>query len=115
MEEYDKRVRTKENVALSRKISEESVVMVKNEGNLLPLDIKKLKSVAIIGPNADQVQFGDYTWSRNNKDGITPLKGIRKLVGNHLTVNYAAGCDLVSDDKSGFSEAVAIAQNQMSF
>lgn len=110
MEEYDKRVRTKENVALSRKISEESVVMVKNEGNLLPLDIKKLKSVAIIGPNADQVQFGDYTWSRNNKDGITPLKGIRKLVGNHLTVNYAAGCDLVSDDKSGFSEAVAIAQ-----
>ena len=42
-------MRTKENVALSRRISEESVVMVKNEGNLLPLDMKKLKSVAVIG------------------------------------------------------------------
>lgn len=60
IEEYEKKVRTKENVALSRRISEESVVMVKNEGNLLPLDMKKLKSVAVIGPNANQVQFGDY-------------------------------------------------------
>ena len=76
--------------------------MVKNEGNLLPLDMKKLKSVAVIGPNANQVQFGDYTWSRNNKDGITPLQGIQNLVGNKLAVHHAVGCDLVSDDKSGF-------------
>ncbi len=57
IEEYEKKVRTKEKVALSRRISEESVVMVKNEGNLLPLDMKKLKSVAVIGPNANQVQL----------------------------------------------------------
>lgn len=109
-EEYSKRVRTKKNVALSRRISEESVVMVKNEGNLLPLDMNKLKSVAVIGPNANQVQFGDYTWSRNNEDGVTPLQGIRKLVGNKLAVNYAVGCDLVSDNKSGFAEAVDAAR-----
>lgn len=110
IEEYEKKVRTKENVALSRRISEESVVMVKNEGNLLPLDMKKLKSVAVIGPNANQVQFGDYTWSRNNKDGITPLQGIQNLVGNKLAVHHAVGCDLVSDDKSGFADAVATAK-----
>ena len=110
IEELDSRVRTKENVALSRSISEESVVLVKNEGNLLPLDMKKLKSVAVIGPNADQVQFGDYTWSRNNEDGITPLQGIKKLVGNRMTVNYAKGCDMVSDNKSGFAEAVEAAK-----
>lgn len=84
--------------------------MVKNEGNLLPLDMKKLKSVAVIGPNANQVQFGDYTWSRNNKDGITPLQGIQNLVGNKLAVHHAVGCDLVSDDKSGFADAVATAK-----
>ena len=110
IEEYEKKVCTKENVALSRRISEESVVMVKNEGNLLPLDMKKLKSVAVIGPNANQVQFGDYTWSRNNKDGITPLQGIQNLVGNKLAVHHAVGCDLVSDDKSGFADAVATAK-----
>lgn len=38
-----------------------------NEGNLLPLDITKLQSVAVIGPNADCVQFGDYTWSKTRK------------------------------------------------
>ena len=72
---------------LCSRISEESVVMVKNEGNLLPLDMKKLKSVAVIGPNANQVQFGDYTWSRNNKDGITPLQEYRiSLVINWLFI-----------------------------
>lgn len=59
------------------------------------MNADKLKSVAVIGPNADQVQFGDYTWSRNNKDGVTPLEGIRRLLGGKATVRYAKGCDLV--------------------
>lgn len=53
------------------------------------MNADKLKSVAVIGPNADQVQFGDYTWSRNNKDGVTPLEGIRRLLGGKATVRYA--------------------------
>lgn len=110
IEEYSKRVHTPEHIALSRKISEESIVLVKNENDLLPLDLKKLNSLAVIGPNADQVQFGDYTWSRNNKDGITPLKGIQNLVGNKVNIHYAPGCDLVSDDKSGFEAAVDAAR-----
>ena len=65
-----------ESVKLAKTIADESAVLLKNENQLLPLDAKSLKSIAIIAPNADQVQFGDYTCSRNNKDGVTPLQGI---------------------------------------
>ena len=58
--------------------------------------MNKLKSIAVIGPNADQVQFGDYTWSRDNKDGVTLLEALKERAGNQLTLNYAKGCDLVN-------------------
>lgn len=79
-------LRAKECVSLSRQIADESTVLLKNEGNLLPLDITKLQSVAVIGPNADCVQFGDYTWSKNKEDGITPLQGIYRLAGKKVKV-----------------------------
>jgi beta-glucosidase len=52
--------RSAEHVALAQRIAEESIVLLKNEKSLLPLDPAKLKSLAVVGPNADQVQFGDY-------------------------------------------------------
>ena len=100
-------MRTKEAVELSRRVADESIVLLKNENTLLPLNLNKIKSLAVIGPNANQVQFGDYTWSRSNKDGVTPLEGLKKRVGNKIKINYAAGCDLITDNKSGFDEAVA--------
>ena len=93
-------------VELSRQIAEESIVLLKNENNLLPLDINKLTSIAVLGPNADQVQFGDYTWSRDNKDGITPLQGIKALVGEKIKINHAVGCSMMSRDTTGIGEAV---------
>ncbi|WP_372935926.1 glycoside hydrolase family 3 protein, partial [Mariniphaga sediminis] len=54
-----KRVHVPAHINMSRKVAEESVILLKNEGNLLPLDVKKIKSLAVIGPNADQVQYGD--------------------------------------------------------
>jgi len=103
-------MRKAETVALSRKIADESIVLLKNEGNILPLDASKLNSVAVIGPNADQVQFGDYTWSRSNKDGVTPLQGLKTLLGDKVKINYAQGCDRVSDSRDGFEEAVMAAE-----
>ena len=97
-------------IKLAREIADESTVLLKNKGGLLPLDINKLGSIAVIGPNADQVQFGDYSWSKDNKDGVTPLQGIKEWVGNKITVNYAYGCDLVSMDTSRIDEAVRIAR-----
>lgn len=108
IEEYEKKVCIKENVVLFCRILEESVVMVKNEGNLLLFDMKKLKFVVVIGFNVNQVQFGDYIWSCNNKDGIILLQGIQNFVGNKLVVYYVVGCDLVFDDKLGFVDVVVI-------
>jgi beta-glucosidase len=99
-----------EHVALSRRIAEESIVLLKNEGNLLPLDPTRLQSVAVIGPNADQVQFGDYCWSKSNKDGITILHGLRERLGPGVQVRYAKGCDLTGHSTTGFAAAVEAAR-----
>ena len=101
-------------IALSKKIADESTVLLKNERQLLPLSIGKLKSIAVIGPNADQIQFGDYTWTRDNRFGVTPLQGIRKWAGTNVKVNYAKGCSLVSMDESGIRQAVEAAEQAMS-
>lgn len=103
-------IHTDESVALSKRIADESTVLLKNDNNLLPLDAKKLRSIAVIGPNADCVQFGDYTWSKKKSDGVTPLEGIHKLVGKKVKVNYAKGCSIASLDTSGIDEAVQAAQ-----
>jgi beta-glucosidase len=98
---------TAENIQLAREIADESTVLLKNDGGLLPLDLSKLKSIAVIGPNADRVQFGDYTWSRNKKDGVTPLDGINNaLKGTDIQVNYSDGCDVMSLDTTRIAAAV---------
>lgn len=107
--DYKKHVHTADHIALARKIADESIVLLKNEGNILPLQIEKIKSIALIGPNANQVQFGDYTWSRSNGDGITLLEAVKEKYGSRMTVNYAAGCDMVTDNRDGLKEAVAMA------
>ena len=103
-------LRSEESSLLSKQIADESTVLLKNEGNLLPLDLKKIRSIAIIGPNADRIQFGDYTWSKNKEDGVTPLQGIRKLVGDQVKVNYAEGCSIASKSEKGIPAAVRAAR-----
>ncbi len=105
--DYDKSIHTEAHIALAREIAEESVVLVKNEKNALPLDINKIRSIALVGPNADQVQFGDYTWSRSNSDGVTLAAALKEQYGGRLQINYAKGCDMVTDNKAGFADAVA--------
>lgn len=107
--DLDKVIHTKEAQQIALDVARESAVLLKNSNNILPLDINSLKSIAVIGPNADQVQFGDYMWTNDNKYGVTPLQGIKKIVGNTLKINYAKGCDIHSQDKSGFSEAISAA------
>jgi len=104
------RIHTQSHIEMAQKIAEESVVLLKNEKNLLPLDLNKLTSLAIIGPNADQVQYGDYTWTRDNTSGVTILGGIRSLVGNKAVLNYAKGCSISGHSRDGFAEAVKAAE-----
>ncbi|MDE6086187.1 MAG: glycoside hydrolase family 3 C-terminal domain-containing protein, partial [Muribaculaceae bacterium] len=110
LSQLPKRIHTPANVALARKVAEESAILLKNDGNLLPLDKSKLKKLAVIGPNADQVQYGDYSYTRDNASGVTIYEGIKNLVGNDVDVKYAKGCGITSLSKEGFDEAVALAE-----
>ena len=74
--------------AVSQKIALESVVLLKNQDNFLPLDKTKIKSIAVIGPLADVVHWDWY--GGTPPYAITPLQGIRNEVGPDLKVNYAA-------------------------
>ena len=74
--------------AVSRQIALESVVLLKNDKNLLPLDKKSLKSIAVIGPLADSVHWDWY--GGTPPYAVTPLQGIKEELGPDVTVNYAA-------------------------
>ncbi len=101
-----KKIHTKAHIELAQKIAEESIVLLQNEKDILPLKKEKLRSLAVIGPNADKVQFGDYSITKNNEYGVTVLEGIRKYVGNNVQINYAEGCGITSLSTDGFGEAI---------
>ena len=109
-DELAARVHTPAHIALARRIAEESIILLKNEGGLLPLDPAKVHSIALVGSNADQVQFGDYCWTKSNRHGVSVLAGLRELVGGKLKINYAKGCDLVGRSRQGFAAAVEAAR-----
>ena len=72
---------------ISKKMALESVVLLKNDKNLLPLDKSKIRSIAVIGPLADSVHWDWYGGTPPYK--ITPLQGIQAEVGPDVKVNYA--------------------------
>ncbi len=103
-------VHNPEHVALARRVAEESIILLKNEDKLLPLDADRLKSIAVIGPNADQVQFGDYSITKDNRFGVTPLQAIRELAGDKVDIRYARGCGITDLSRDGIREAVRVAR-----
>jgi beta-glucosidase len=123
---------------LAREIAQKSIILLKNDGNLLPLD-KNLTSVAVIGPNADVVRnlFGDYAYpahmeslqemkKQNNVFGmpvpeahelaedfieaISVMEAIKCKVGAGTQVHYARGCEVQGNSTEGFAEAVEVAR-----
>lgn len=103
-------IHSKESIDLAMEIAGESIVLLKNDQSILPLSANKYKSIALIGPNADQFQPGDYSWTRKKEFGVTPLQGIQSLAGNTMRINYAQGCDAWSNNKDGFGEAILAAK-----
>jgi beta-glucosidase len=77
-----------EHRAISQKIALESVVLLKNENNTLPLDKKAIKSIAVIGPLANSVHWDWYGGYPPYQ--VTPLDGIKAAVGPYVRVTYAA-------------------------
>jgi len=78
---------------LAREVARESIVLLKNEGGLLPLN-RNVKTIAVIGPNADSVEvmLGNYNGEPSHP--VTPLEGIRQKVSRGTRVLYARGSDL---------------------
>jgi beta-glucosidase len=79
--------------ALALRVARESMVLLKNAGRLLPLS-KTLGTIAVIGPNADQVPVLLGNYNGTPADPITPLRGIREAVSPRTRVIYAQGSDL---------------------
>lgn len=112
---------------LAREVAKRSIVLLKNDG-VLPLS-KNIKSIAVIGPNADNTRnlHGDYSYTAHipavseTLEGIkisdtcvvntvSILEGIKSKVSNYTQVYYAKGCDITSDSKDGFVEAIEMAK-----
>ncbi len=103
-------VNTEKSRKLTMEIAEESIILLKNKNNLLPLNLTEIKSIAVIGPNANQVQYGDYSITKDNNTGVTILEGIKNITMDKITINYAKGCGITDPDKSGFKEALEAAK-----
>lgn len=104
-------LQTPQSVALARRIAEESVVLLENKNNILPLDVAKLSSIAVIGPNADKVQFGDYSITKNKDYGVTVLDGLRAALPAHVKINYAEGCGITNLSTDAIAQAVNVAKS----
>jgi beta-glucosidase len=104
-------VHTKEHQELALEAARDGIVLLKNDNNLLPLP-KDLRSIAVIGPNADHAknQLGDYTSKVVLQEVVTVLQGIRNAVSPQTRVTYVKGCDVVGDDASEIPKAQAAAR-----
>jgi beta-glucosidase len=99
-------VHTESSVALTRQLAEESIILLKNSNSTLPLSKTGLNKLAVIGPNADQVQFGDYCWTNNKKYGVTVFAGLKAAYSDSSEVVTTPGCDIWQQDSSNIEAAV---------
>jgi beta-glucosidase len=90
---------------LALKTALESIVLLRNQNAFLPLDKSKLKSVALIGPQADRFETGNYFGTKPRI--VSPVEGIRAKLGSAVKVEYAAGCDILEPAKAGDIEQAA--------
>lgn len=97
---YDQ-VDTKEHLELNLKASRKSIVLLKNEDKLLPLDKSKLKTVGVIGPNADnrKALVGNYEGTAS--EYITVLEGVKEYLGEDTRVFFSEGCHLFKKSIQG--------------
>jgi len=105
-------VHNKKHQDLALEAARESIVLLKNEDNLLPLNKDEIKSIAIIGPNADDRlnQLGDYTAEVVSQEITTVLKGFSDLLPN-IKINYIKGCNVIGNDLNEIDKAVKVAKN----
>jgi beta-glucosidase len=115
---------SEENKQLALQGALETITLLKNDDNLLPLDADKLKKIAVIGPNANCSLLGGYSGAP--KETVSVLKGIQNRLGNDVEIVYHEGCKITvggrweedkvvvsskEDDRKMIKEAVEIAKD----
>ncbi|MFI3263615.1 MAG: beta-glucosidase BglX [Rikenellaceae bacterium] len=117
---------TSENMEASREVAKRSIVLMKNEKQVLPLS-KTTKRIAVIGPLATDTDspLGNWRAMAESNTAVSLLDGIKSAVGDDCEVVYAQGCrltnnetvdffvqlDVEENDRSGFEEAIALARS----
>ncbi|MFC4723213.1 beta-glucosidase BglX [Geojedonia litorea] len=122
-------VYTKEHLAIARDVAKKSIVLLKNENKILPLS-KKLKSIAVIGPLANDKNspLGNWRAKATYNSAVSVFEGIKNAIDNNTVVHYAKGINLTiptveegsnqflhplkfnTTDRTGIDEAVEIAK-----
>jgi beta-glucosidase len=92
--------------ALARRAAEEAIVLLKNDGGLLPLDPARVKSIAVIGPNAAVCRLGGYTGSPEHP--VSVLEGITARVDHRAKVLSAPGCGLTKGNRGWSDDLVEL-------
>ena len=104
-----------EHVEVDLEVTRESMTLLKNDG-ILPINTKKVRKIAVIGPNADdlEAQYGDWSCGAANghrKPATSMLKGIKKRAKKDgIEVIYKKGCDIEKPGKRGFDAAIKAAK-----
>lgn len=121
--EAEKIVGCEANARLALRAAREAITLLKNENDLLPLDPAKLKTIAVIGPNADRALLGGYSGVPPHQ--VTVLDGIKTRLGDRVNVLHAEGCKITiggswnqdavtpgdpAEDAKQIAEAVAVAK-----
>ena len=94
---------------LAREAAAKSIILLKNDHNLLPLDPSKLQTIAVIGPNATEGQIGDY--SGKPLHIVSSLEGIQQFLDDRVEVLHAKGCEILSPAMIGARFSVRIHGN----
>jgi beta-glucosidase len=122
-EEADRVVGCEEHCDLALVAAQESITLLKNDNNVAPLDLSKIKTIAVIGPNANRTLLGGY--SGVPKHEVTVLEGIKAKVGKQAKVLYSEGCKITiggswnedkvvpsdpEEDRKQIAEAIRVAK-----
>ncbi len=97
-----------QNRAIAYKAAQEAMVLLKNDNNFLPLDKHTVKTIALVGPNADKCLLGGY--SSQPRICISPLQAIKEKYGGSMKVLYAEGVKL-TDKNNWFADTINLAGN----
>jgi beta-glucosidase len=118
----NKIVHTDANEEVSRQITSESMVLLKNANDLLPLDINKYKNILVTGPLADETSYTFSRYGPADNPSVSVYQGIKNYGAGKINVNYVKGCEvmdefwpdselmevaLTSEEQAGIDQAVA--------